>query len=104
MGFNLRRGITQERIKENAIESKSNPVDPTDLNNKLICITGTIPGLTRTQAEDRLKRKYPKINFSETITRSVDYLITGFGCGQTKLNKARSYNITVIDSSKFFSY
>jgi NAD-dependent DNA ligase len=33
----------------------------------------------------------------------VDYLITGFGCGQTKLKKAKDYRITVIDSSKFFN-
>lgn len=103
MGFNLRRGITQERQKENAVESKSNPVNPTDLNHKKVCITGTIPGLTRWQAEERLKRKYPTVIFRDSITRDVDYLITGFGCGQTKLTKARSYNIIVVDSSKFFS-
>ena len=103
MGFNLRRGITEERQKETAIESKFNPPNTTDLNNKTICITGTVPGMTRDEALRRLKVRFPKISFSDSITREVDYLLTGFGCGQTKLNKARSYNITIIDSTKFFS-
>ena len=103
MGFNLRRGITQERKIENAIESKSNPVNPVDLNRKTVCITGTIPGMTRLQAQVSLKKRFPSVYFSESLTQSTDYLITGFGCGQSKLTKAKSYSVIVIDSSKFFS-
>jgi len=103
MGFNIRRGTTTERKKENAIESKSNPVNPVDLNHKTICITGTIPSLTRLQAQASLKKRFPHILFSESLTQGTDYLITGFGCGQSKLTKAKNYNTTVIDSSKFFN-
>lgn len=103
MSINFRRGLTIERQKENAIDCKINPQNPTDLNDKVICITGTIPGFSREQAEKFLKSQFPRISFSNTLTKNVDYLITGFGCGQTKLTRAKSYRVTVLDSTKFFN-
>lgn len=109
MGFNLRRGLTNERQEEHAREtsklSDKIPVDgkTIDLNDKYICITGTIPGMTRFQASQALLKKYPRVHFDEHITINTNYLITGFGIGQTKLQKAKSLGIPMIESAKFFN-
>lgn len=89
--MNLRKGIRKEKKQEK---------DPDDLNGKVICISGTIPGYTRYRAQSALKQKYPKILFSENVTKKVDILVVGYGVSARKLNLARNYNIPIIESLK----
>lgn len=107
MGFNLRRGLTASIQKENANEmsklSNKTPVDgKVDLNSKRVCITGTITGLTRLQAQAKLKKMYPKVTFDDHITGYTDYLVTGFGIGQTKIKAAQDKGIPMIEAVKLF--
>lgn len=90
--MNLRRGITSKEKKPKE--------DPNDLNGKVVCISGTIPGYTRYRAQAALKQKYPKILFSDNMTKRVQTLIVGHGVGQTKLNLANKYGIPIIEASK----
>jgi hypothetical protein len=71
VALNLRRGVTSERIKEKNIEISTKIEELTNLNDLWVCITGTIPGMSRFEAQSNLIMKYPKIKFSETITPSV---------------------------------
>jgi NAD-dependent DNA ligase len=109
MGFNLRTGLTQASKKEHNQEMQkiSNKEDKTgksiDLNNKTVCITGTIIGLTRGEAQLKLKKKFPKIQFATSISYGVDYLITGHGIGQAKIKAAQKHAIPTIESSLLFS-
>lgn len=89
--MNLRRGVITEKKPKK---------DPSDLNGKVVCVSGTIPGYTRYRAQSALKEKYPKILFSENVTKRVDILIVGHGVGSTKLNLAIKYNIPIIESMK----
>jgi NAD-dependent DNA ligase len=108
MGFNLRRGLTADIQKEHAKEisklSNEKPTDgqPVNLNHKYVCVTGTISGYTRADAHIKLVKLYPKINIENHVTSSTDYLITGHGVGQTKLNKAQEMGIPMIEAAKLF--
>lgn len=75
----------------------------TNLNGMTICLTGTIPGMTRTTAMDRIKKKFPKVTFTDHVYSYTDCLITGHGVGQTKLKAAQKYNIPIIESSTILS-
>lgn len=90
--MNLRRGIRskEEKPKE----------DTDDLNNKVVCISGTIPGYTRYRAQAAIKQKYPKVLWSDAMTKRVNVLLVGHGVGQTKLNLAAKYGIPIIEASK----
>lgn len=102
MALNLRRGVIKERIEEHKKVVKAKTEDLNDLNDLKVCISGTIPSYTRTQAQRLLKKKYPFISFSNSITRTVNVLVTGYGTGQTKINMANRYGIKIVDWSKIW--
>ena len=103
--MNLRRrnqkvideGIPPPQKKPTASKKKA-----LDLNLKRVCITGTISGKTRAQATAELKLKYPNISMQNSVTSTTNYLITGFGVGQTKLKEAAKYNVIIIDAQEIF--
>jgi NAD-dependent DNA ligase len=107
--MNLRRGLTTERQKENnkdivKISTKEyTQGQQLDLNYKVVCITGTIPGKTRTNVQKLLSKAYPKVLFTEQINKDTDYLLTGHGIGQRKLLVAKKWGIPMIESSMYFS-
>ena len=109
MGFNLRRGLTSSLQKEHAQDTSKlldkipENIKSIDLNNKYVCITGTISGMTRGEAQYKLKKMYPKIEFDDSIRTSTNYLITGFGIGQTKIAKAQKLGIPMIEAAKLFN-
>jgi NAD-dependent DNA ligase len=89
--MNLRRDYSRDDKQKD---------DPNDFNGKVICITGTIGGYTRHTAQAKLRQKFPKILFSDAVTRQVNILIAGHGVGQVKLNLAKKYNIPIIEATK----
>lgn len=111
MAINFRRGLTPKIQSENAqdmkkISQKKNVDDSgtkIDFNHLSVCITGTIPGMTRKEAQRRLKIKFPNVNFHDSMRTNTDYLITGFGIGQSKLTAAQKYGIPIIEATKLFS-
>ena len=103
MGLNL-RASSPEEIKEEIKKVNNTKVKKNiDLNGMRVCITGTIPGMTRGQAQGKLENKYPLITFDYSITNNTDYLLTGFGIGQTKLKEANRRGIKIIEAVKYFN-
>lgn len=100
MALNLRKDDENPILEPGKKQSKS---DKLNLNNKVVCITGTIPGLTRYAAESNLRKKFPNIQFSSGVNSITDYLITGHGVGQTKLKAAEKHNVQIIESSTLFN-
>lgn len=100
MALNLRKDAENPIINPSKKETNS---DKIDLNNRTVCITGTIPGKTRNVAISELKKKYPRAVFVDSITSYTDYLITGHGVGQTKLKATQKHNVQLIESSKLFN-
>jgi NAD-dependent DNA ligase len=111
MAINFRRGLTPKIQSENAKDMKkiSQKKDVDDSGSKInfnhtcVCITGTIPGMTRKEAQIKLLQKFPNVSFHDSMRSSTDYLITGFGIGQSKLQAAQRYGIPIIEATKLFN-
>lgn len=71
-----------------------------DLHEKSFCITGTIPNLTRYEALRAVYSVYCHLGetakMHNSILKSTDYLIVGEDPGQSKIDKAKRYNIPMI--------
>ena len=99
--MNLRRK-SQKAVEGAAPIPKSlNQEKKINLKNKLVCITGTISGMTRIAAQNKLRTKYGA-STSINLTQSCDYLIVGYGVGQNKLKLAKRYKIPTIDATEIF--
>jgi len=111
MAINFRRGLTLKIQSENAKDMKKisqkkdvdNSSSNINFNHTYVCITGTIPGITRKEAQLKLQKKFPNIGFHDSMRSSTDYLVTGFGIGQSKLQAAQRYKIPIIEATKLFN-
>lgn len=71
---------------------------PGPLAGKTFVITGTLPGMTREEATGTIERLGGKV--SGSVSRKTTYLLAGEDAG-SKLEKARSLEIQVIDEEEF---
>jgi NAD-dependent DNA ligase len=102
MALNLRRGLSKDDQIQHDKEMNQKPVvvdEEINLNNCVFCITGTIQGMTRDQAVKKILEKFPSARFSPSMSSDVEYLITGTGCGQTKLRVAARRGSTLIEAN-----
>ena len=68
------------------------------LAGKLFVVTGTLPHLTRAQAEAKILAAGGKV--AGSVSRKTDYVLVGEGSG-AKLDAARALGVTVIDEAAF---
>ena len=71
------------------------------LSGKTFVITGTLATLSRDEAKDRLTSQGAKV--SGSVSARTDYLIAGENPG-SKLDKARSLGVRVLDEAGLFEY
>ncbi len=67
---------------------------------KTFVVTGTLPGLSRAEAQNRIKAAGGKVTGS--VSSKTDYVLAGDGPG-SKLQKAQALGITVLDQTAFES-
>lgn len=84
-------GVKMER--EMAVEARDLP-----LAGKIFVLTGTLPNLTRKEAEDLIKKYGGKV--SSSVSKKTDYVIAGEDPGR-KYDKARGLGVTIIDEAAF---
>jgi DNA ligase (NAD+) len=66
------------------------------LAGKTFVLTGTLPHLTRAEAEERITAAGGKI--AASVSRKTDYVLAGEGSG-AKLEAARALGIALIDEA-----
>ena len=101
--MNLRR--KSQKVTEGVASKPTSPpkkATKINLNHKFIVITGTITGYTRSSAQAKIKVDYPTARFQSSISSTTDYLITGYGMGQRKLQLASRWNVKTIDATEIF--
>lgn len=69
------------------------------LVGKVVVISGTVPGYSRTEASGAVKVRGGKSPGS--VSSKTDYLVVGENPGASKLNKANELGIPVIEAEKF---
>ena len=81
-------------------EGEPAAVAPRPLSGKTFVITGTLPGLSRDEAKDRVEAAGGKV--AGSVSKKTDYLIAGTEAG-SKLIKARALGVAVIDEAAFLA-
>jgi len=85
------RGIAIQAVQPKAIIQSR-------LSGKMICFTGTLTGMTRSQAK-QLAEQYGAL-VVESVSKQLDYLVAGTDPG-SKLTKAQKLGIVVLDENGF---
>jgi DNA ligase (NAD+) len=90
-----------ERLRDHGLRfEEKGPAPGTvgPLAGKTFVITGTLPGLSREQATERIEAAGGKVTGS--VSKNTDYLVAGADPGGSKWNKAQEIGTEVIDEPK----
>ena len=68
------------------------------LEGKVFVITGTLPSLSRDEAQALIERHGGKVTAS--VSSNTDYLLVGEAPGGTKYNKARELGVPMIGEAE----
>ena len=82
-------------------ERKIAPAGPRPLLGKTYVITGEVPGMTREAAQQKLQALGAKVTTS--VSKKTTGLIVGTEPGASKLEKATSLGIAILDESGFLA-
>lgn len=85
-------------IQPDSAGESTGPALKTALSGKRLVFTGKLPGLSRPEAAERAQKAGGIV--LDAISRKVDFLVAGEDTG-SKLTKASSLGITVIDEAEF---
>ncbi len=86
-----------DKTKEVGITIESEKIKK-QLKGKIFVITGSLNGITRETAKEKIKRLGGK--FSDSISQKTSYLVRGGNPG-SKLEKAKELKVKIIDEKKF---
>ena len=88
-------GVEAERFAPRPV-SGDGPAGP--LAGKTLVVTGTLPSLSRTEAEDAIRVAGGKA--AGSVSRKTDYLVAGENAG-SKLDKAQELGVPILDEAGF---
>ena len=78
--------------------SKKSEVRSQKLRGKVFVLTGTMAGLTREEAKDKIRELGGDV--SASVSKNTDYVVAGSEPG-SKYDKAKKLGVKIIDEKKF---
>ena len=85
-------GVNTRRLPEEAP-----PPDDGPAAGKVYVVTGTLPTLSRKEAQDLIRKAGGKV--SSAVSKNTDFLVAGAEPGPKKLEKARELGVAVVDEA-----
>lgn len=79
-------------------QERAAPPPPSEWQGLAVVLTGRLSSMTRSEAEDRLKRLGARI--SSSVSRKTNLVVAGEDAG-SKADKAREYGVEIIDENEF---
>ncbi|MYG08332.1 NAD-dependent DNA ligase LigA [Candidatus Poribacteria bacterium] len=92
-------GLRCFTVKAEDLSTKANLTTDSFFSGKTFVVTGSLEGMTRTEASKEIKARGGKVTSS--VTSKTDYLIAGEGAG-SKYTKAVELNIPILTEADFF--
>lgn len=91
-----------ERLKETGVVLTQDKkiLISNNLENKTFVLTGTLPTLSRTKAEELIRQHGGKV--SSAVSKRTDYVLMGEAAG-SKADKAKELNITILNEQQFLA-
>ena len=86
-------GVNTRRLPEEAP-----PPDDGPAAGKVYVVTGTLPSLSRKEAQDLIKKAGGKV--SSAVSKNTDFLVAGAEPGPKKIEKARELGVAVLDEAE----
>ncbi len=91
-----------ERLRRSGLqfkgEGKPQETALTAITGKTFVVTGTLPTLKRDEVKDMIRKAGGKV--TDSVSKKTDFVVVGEDAG-SKLEKARSLNITTLSESEF---
>lgn len=83
-------------------KTQNGPTQPTSIRGKRVVLTGTIPGMPRHRAVDRLTSLYG-VTISPNVTKRTQVLIVANtnGARTTKIETAEKYGVPILKIKSF---
>lgn len=98
--FTQRRGFIEDLLKEIEVFSFKEVKNDLKFAGKTIVLTGTLPGLTRSEAKARAERVGFKVMSS--VSKNTDFVLAGDNHGG-KLKEAISFGVTLLTEEEFIN-
>ena len=92
-------GLHCFRVAANTARTEASAVTDSFFSRKTFVVTGSLEGMTRTEASKEIKARGGKVTSS--VTSKTDYLIAGEGAG-SKYAKAVELDIPILTEADFF--
>jgi len=92
-------GLHCFRVAPESIRPEASEVTDGFFSGKTFVVTGSLEGMTRTEASKEIKARGGRVTAS--VTRKTDYLIAGEGAGR-KYDKALELEIPILTETDFF--
>ena len=92
--------MVEECFSKGVIIERKNYILNHALSEKVFVFTGTLQGLSRREAKQRVLSQGGK--YSSSISKNTDYVVAGTGAG-SKVKKARELEISIINEEAFLN-
>ena len=81
------------------VENNLVGIDSYNLDGKTFLYTGTFLGFSREELENKIEANGGKL--VSGVSKKLDFLIVGEGAGPSKLNKAKTLGVKMVNEEEF---